>query len=545
MNKGIRLLTGGLTCVLLLGGCSMDSKTQVVVPRKQKENTLFIKESEGNLSEQIQAPVRYQRDMYINGVHLLANARVIVPNVEGIKLKKIRSRRFTDADMVNIQENLFNGEKIHIFQTYNSEFSVGEQEMVQQQIKEKQETEEEAPKKQNEVSQASNTDVSIEGDYNGVAEGSMKPPKTYREARVLLKEVLGKKKTFFYNREEDLVCLNNLFQEAADQTDDWAEAQKLRDLANLCGELLYKGQDSTAWEPQDFTMLSKEIDVAGAVMDKNAVYAFYFTNGVTVTENTEISVGRNSIDILTLPDAANLNPLKTDTGESIVESYEENLAELDLQKKSNELIKSLGFENVELANVEERKLVYWSGEIPIKTSALHFSYMQMVDDIPITAVPGNGNYWSNEEGTIRWPDETLYTTYGKEGLVDFYWGYPAQVEDWHDEYAFLLPFSEIQNIFEELLINKNEALLNTEDSGALTISEVRLGYVKVTDKDLLQEESNVSTADNKTVYTNVLVPAWDFIGTAEGAVADMYGVVNGTRISYMTINATDGSIIQR
>lgn len=143
---------------------------------------------------------------------------------------------------------------------------------------------------------------------------------------------------------------------------------------------------------------------------------------------------------------------------------------------------------------------------------------------------------------MNWPQEDINVVYGKNGLVSFNWMAPVEIEDWQDDYAFLLPFSEISQIFEEML----EGSL-TIDAGVLTgdlnISEVRLGYVRVISKDLLQEDSNVTTENGVEVYTGVLVPAWSFIGTATGSVAEAYGVEEGRRISYMTINATDGSII--
>lgn len=143
---------------------------------------------------------------------------------------------------------------------------------------------------------------------------------------------------------------------------------------------------------------------------------------------------------------------------------------------------------------------------------------------------------------MNWPQEDINVVYSKNGLVSFNWMAPVEIEDWQDDYAFLLPFSEISQIFEEML----EGSL-TIDAGVLTgdlnISEVRLGYVRVISKDLLQEDSNVTTENGVEVYTGVLVPAWSFIGTATGSVAEAYGVEEGRRISYMTINATDGSII--
>ena len=79
MRKGRILLTG-----FLLGSLLLNSSLQVVVPKKEQESVLLNQGDESSVQEQVQAPVRYLCDKDISNFHLLANARVIVPEVEGI-----------------------------------------------------------------------------------------------------------------------------------------------------------------------------------------------------------------------------------------------------------------------------------------------------------------------------------------------------------------------------------------------------------------------------------------------------------------------------
>ena len=84
MRKGRILLTGFLLGSLLLNGCSRNSSLQVVVPKKEQESVLLNQGDESSVQEQVQAPVRYLCDKDFSNFRLLANARVIVPEVEGI-----------------------------------------------------------------------------------------------------------------------------------------------------------------------------------------------------------------------------------------------------------------------------------------------------------------------------------------------------------------------------------------------------------------------------------------------------------------------------
>ncbi|MFQ9396286.1 MAG: DUF6034 family protein [Lachnospiraceae bacterium] len=64
---------------------------------------------ESSVQEQVQAPVRYLCDKDFSNFRLLANARVIVPEVEGIQLKKIRSRNFSSEEMERMEKALMKG----------------------------------------------------------------------------------------------------------------------------------------------------------------------------------------------------------------------------------------------------------------------------------------------------------------------------------------------------------------------------------------------------------------------------------------------------
>ena len=316
-----------------------------------------------------------------------------------------------------------------------------------------------------------------------------------------------------------------------------------QNLVTLCEELSWSTVDGTNWERKELKDLAGRSEFLGVAMMDNGFFACTMQHYMDELNPVQFTMYLPYADVFSSQDAEKMNEAQN----GVNRIHEENLAEVDLQKQGSELMRTLGLEETELWEVKDEMLFWWSqldamvqqtDEEPVRS----FSYCRSVDGVPVIRTSTATYCDIQDDGLMNWPQEDINVVYSKNGLVSFNWMAPVEIEDWQDDYAFLLPFSEISQIFEEML----EGSL-TIDAGVLTgdlnISEVRLGYVRVISKDLLQEDSNVTTENGVEVYTGVLVPAWSFIGTATGSVAEAYGVEEGRRISYMTINATDGSII--
>lgn len=559
MKKGKILLTGFLLGSFLLNGCSRNSSLQVVVPKKEQESVLLSQGDVSSVQEQVQAPVRYLCDKDFSNFRLLANARVIVPEVEGIRLKKIKSRNFSSEEMERMEKALMKGGAFYeIRQEPDYDAEVEEEE-------ERYEVSGQANLQQNEVGvtrgngegttevreapEGETAETFTEGTtyeelYSGQTE-MIKPkaPENYADGWKLLRDFLDGKKTFYFNTEDDFTTLEELFDETAEKESDWRSQLMLQNLAMLCQEFSWSTVDGTNWERKEMKDLAGRNEFLGLVMLDNGFFACTMQHHMDEMNPVQFTMYLPYADLFSSQDAEKMN--EAQDGEKRL--HEENLAEVDLQKQGSELMKALGLEETELWEVKDEMLFWWSqldamvqqtDEEPVRS----FSYCRSVDGVPVIRTSTATYCDVQEDGLMNWPQEEINVVYGKKGLVSFNWMAPVEIEDWQDDYAFLLPFSEISQIFEEML----EGSL-TIDAGVLTgdlnISEVRLGYVRVISKDLLQEDSNVSTENGEEVYSGVLVPAWSFIGTATGSVAEAYGVEEGTRISYMTINATDGSII--
>ena len=108
------------------------------------------------------------------------------------------------------------------------------------------------------------------------------------------------------------------------------------------------------------------------------------------------------------------------------------------------------------------------------------------------------------------------------------------MEKTSEEYVFLLPFAEIQNVFQEMIVKKYEDFFAESDVKVeFEIDEVRLGYMRV------MEKGNTSEAQ--------MVPVWDFFGKETLRYPDMGEpyISDWPYESRLTINALDGTIIDR
>lgn len=189
---------------------------------------------------------------------------------------------------------------------------------------------------------------------------------------------------------------------------------------------------------------------------------------------------------------------------------------------------------------------------------IHFA--RVLDGIPVTYTHDQGLTVDGDQ--TSWPYERLDMVFDEKGLTDFVWVNPCEIEKKSEEAVFLMPFSDIQDIFEEMIFQKYGWLSKSGDvSASFDIDEVRLGYMRIRDEGVSGEGS--------------MVPVWDFFGTQtltyadeieekiasgellykEGEILTAAGepaqpedfsyVSSGSYESFLTVDATNGRIIDR
>lgn len=158
-------------------------------------------------------------------------------------------------------------------------------------------------------------------------------------------------------------------------------------------------------------------------------------------------------------------------------------------------------------------------------------------------------YDGTGSGTENWKPsreaESFYITFDDEGLAEVTWINPCIVEENEGGGVFLLPFSDILQVFQKS-ITKQYILEMLSGNGlevSATIQTIRLGYRRI----------ETEGKDGKKKKEQ-LIPVWDFIGTysspqTEQLLTDtddlwMQCYLRQERTdSLLTINANDGTIV--
>lgn len=135
-----------------------------------------------------------------------------------------------------------------------------------------------------------------------------------------------------------------------------------------------------------------------------------------------------------------------------------------------------------------------------------------------------------------YPYERAYVIIDNSGIAELQWVSPMKVMENISDNVQILPFDEVLDIFNKQFFIRN-ALKNNDTEikqATFKVDRVTLGYIRVPLKDKPNEY--------------MLVPVWDFFGTKETEFNDSNKekeIYNSLDESFLTINAIDGSIIDR
>ena len=214
-----------------------------------------------------------------------------------------------------------------------------------------------------------------------------------------------------------------------------------------------------------------------------------------------------------------------------------SLAIETITQNAQQIIAEMGFEDFEPAIGEYcQKFTYSDGElaeIMYGEPRYAIPFERTIEGIPITYTHEQGLTVDNDEAC--WPQEAFILVFDEMGFTDFQWISPYTVQKVSDDTVFLLPFSEIQNVLEEMMVKvKAEEYAETDIKVTYKINEIRLGYMRVHEKGDVSE--------------GTLVPVWDFFGSESLQYPDDDSVYSNEGISYesqFTINAMDGTVINR
>ncbi len=157
-------------------------------------------------------------------------------------------------------------------------------------------------------------------------------------------------------------------------------------------------------------------------------------------------------------------------------------------------------------------------------------YARRLSGIPITYTIEEGGAYEDLEGeTETWSYERLDFYVTKEGIDRLDFTNQYDLGEIRTEYVKLLPITEVMKIYEKMMQIQNADVLNYEDSRTYRIDRISFGYTRIYEP----------STDSRQ---GMLVPAWDFFGSFEVPGRETY---QASDHSFLTINASDGSIINR
>ncbi len=133
----------------------------------------------------------------------------------------------------------------------------------------------------------------------------------------------------------------------------------------------------------------------------------------------------------------------------------------------------------------------------------------------------------NVEYEAIWPGEKIRIVIDDSGLIGYSHGYPGVVTEIINENVEVLGFDEIMDIFEQQIFYKGVWIAPNVSYSKLTIERIKMSMFRLKKKD-------------KDEY--LYVPVWDFIGSWE---TNNYSTEEEKEVSFLTINAVNGSVIDR
>lgn len=161
-------------------------------------------------------------------------------------------------------------------------------------------------------------------------------------------------------------------------------------------------------------------------------------------------------------------------------------------------------------------------------------YTRFVNGVGITYTSEQCGASKDELQAAPWSYEDMVFYIDDTGIVGFDWSAPYKTADIAVENANVIPFDDVMNVFEKMLMVKYAR--QDGQRVEFEITEIRFGLTRITEQNKRD--------------SGLLIPVWDFFGKQtqyidQGNGKTMESVRDTPYWSLLTINAIDGSIIDR
>jgi len=542
MKKGKAAGMGAVCAALLLFGCQPTTDQVIVEPKNAIAGAKMIDGgTAGNVPEQVQAPKSCTLDAAAEdgSVNIGGEATVTVPEVDGIRLKKVETRIFNQADMDNLQENLMQGNplKQRIYTEEQREKTIR---WTRGEIEEIIRKQEEYSEERYLEAEAYGWDASyVEEDLEWWYEQLDTAPESFPEKEVSTKVLYdkyaaekfileqgssGNSNTIWGSTVLDGQAYNFLLN------NNWSSDFKgvMAGLTKGYRDMEYPEWNTYTSDHEYYLDNYGEENAGNAAMQEKM-----WKNGKHDAGSENIETEAQKEPAASAETEAAEQELFGDIGADTENSWTLETPFEEIRAKGDALADALGLEDMELAAY--KKCEKFDGYLNMSMQAMNLIYTPVVDGIPVTYTDYRYTY-DNETQDYS---ECFQAAYDDEGLVQVKWQDPSKIYDMSDEYVFLLPFSDILKIFQEQAPELHRTYgTDDESKKIIRITDIKLGYMWV--------------PDEATEMEGMLIPVWDFIGfyatywmgDPYAGIAPSWSMNTSPYQSFLTVNAMDGSIVE-
>lgn len=184
--------------------------------------------------------------------------------------------------------------------------------------------------------------------------------------------------------------------------------------------------------------------------------------------------------------------------------------------------------------VGSEKIIYQNDPLKMYSVAGYdYIFTRQISGVDVTFTNDDATYDNGFQKMLFY--EKLHVVVGNKGVLHVTYSSPYEIQETVMDKTTLLPFKQVMDVFSKMIvIVNNDADAGTWGASATrtyNITKIQLGLMTVFEQ-------------NSDCY--LLIPVWDFIGYDTLSTASGTNTFNENMLqSYLTINAIDGSIIQR
>lgn len=170
-------------------------------------------------------------------------------------------------------------------------------------------------------------------------------------------------------------------------------------------------------------------------------------------------------------------------------------------------------------------------EEPPETHTYAFRLLRNLNGVKTESTQGSSE--TSTDGMAfgaEWYYEELTMTVDDQGIGNVYWMAPLDVKEVITEDTAILPFGDIEDIFEKMIVINSGIYTVPDQKEQMDITRVSLSLQRVMEQD--------------SYTTGLLVPVWNFYGSVTSWSEDGEEHTSDMRfMPFMSVNAIDGSVI--